>query len=377
MESSPVVICKQCVMDTLGESEIVFDDQGVCEYCKSFRENEKIRMINEADRDELRKSIVEKIKIKGKRKKYDCIIGVSGGTDSTYVALKVKEWGLRPLAVHLDNGWNSELAVENIEKTLNKLDIDLYTHVIDWREFRNIQLSFLKASTPDIEIPTDHAINSILLKMAEKFGVKYVISGSNFNDEGAFPEAWAYGHLDFKYIKGIHKKFGTNPIKTYPYLTASQLLYKIGIKRIKVVAILNYMHFNKQEARDILTKELGWRDYGGKHNESLYTKFVQEYILPIKFGIDVRKPYLSAPVLRGQLSREEALKQLEQPIASDKSRQEQRTYFLKKMGISEAEFEEIMKAPRKTRFDYKSNLKFINFLRKVLNFLRKRGLATS
>tara|TARA_B100001057_G_C22871093_1_gene958907 strand:- start:6813 stop:7907 length:1095 start_codon:yes stop_codon:yes gene_type:complete len=364
-------------MDTLGRSEIVFDDNGVCEYCEQYREKEKIRMIDEANRDELLQKIIQSIKVRGKRKKYDCIIGVSGGTDSTYVALKVKEWGLRPLAVHLDNGWNSELAVENIEKTLDQLDIDLYTHVVDWREFRDIQLSFLKASTPDIEIPTDHAINAILLQLAGKFGVKYVISGSNYNDEGAFPEAWAYGHLDFKYVKGIHKKFGTIPIKTYPYLTASKLLYKIGIKRIKVVAILNYMHFNKQEARALLTSKLGWRDYGGKHNESIYTKFVQEYILPIKFGIDVRKPYLSAPILRGQMTRDEALDQLKESIATEKSRQEQKIYFLKKMGISEQEFEAIMSAPRKTRFDYKSNLKFIAFLRKALNFLRKRGLATS
>lgn len=377
MQTEKVIVCNQCVMDTLGNSEISFDESGVCEYCKKYKENEKIRMIDESEREALLNQIVQNIKTKGKGKKYDCIIGVSGGTDSTYVAWKVKEMGLRPLAVHLDNGWNSELAVENIQKTLEKLDIDLYTHVIDWREFRNIQLSFLKASTPDIEIPTDHSINSILLKLAEKFGVKYIVSGSNYNDEGAFPEAWAYGHLDFKYIKGIHKKFGSIPIKTYPFVTARQLLYKIGIQRIKVVAILNYMHFNKADAREFLTTELGWRDYGGKHNESLYTKFVQEYILPLKFNIDVRKPYLSGPVLRGQISRNDALKELEQPIATEESRAEQKKYFLKKMSITEQEFEEIMAAPRLTRFDYSSNIQLINFLRKMLNYLRKRGLATS
>lgn len=369
-------MCARCVMDAT-DKEIEFDEQGICNHCKTYLERASIRIIDEQVRDMRLSLLIEEIRKAGKGKTYDCIIGVSGGTDSTYVAWKVKELGLRPLAAHLDNGWNSELSVSNIQKTLEKLNIDLYTHVIDWNEFRDIQLSFLRASTPDIEIPTDHAISALLFKSASKFGIKYIISGSNFNDEGAFPESWAYGHLDFKYIKNIHKHFGKVPFKTYPYITASQLVSSVVVKRIKTIALLNYMHFNKTEARELLKKELDWRDYGGKHNESLYTKFVQEFLLPVKFNIDVRKPYLSGPVLRGQITREQALAELSTPIADEESIKNQKDYFLKKMELSPKELEEMMELPIKTRFDYPSNIPAISFLRKMLNKARKAGLASS
>jgi len=238
-------------------------------------------------------------------------------------------------------------------------------------------VAFLKASVPDIEIPTDHAINALLFQTAGKFGIKYIISGSNFNDEGVFPESWAYGHLDWKYVKGILKQFGKRPVKTFPHLRLSSLYYYLFGKRIKTIAILNYMHFEKTEVRKLLKEKLDWVDYGGKHNESVYTKFAQEYVLPRKFNIDVRKPYYSGPVLRGQMSREEALSLLQQPIADEKSLNEQKEYALKKLELTQEEFETIMKAPVKSHRDYPSNFELFVKLRKMMNTARKKGLAHS
>jgi len=369
-------ICTRTVMDTT-DPEIRFDESGISNHARDFLDKGKIRLIKEAEREQKLHKLIDDIKIKGKNNEYDCLIGVSGGTDSTYVAYKVKELGLRPIAVHLDNGWNSELAVDNIQTVLSKLDIDLYTHVIDWEEFRDIQLSFLKASTPDMEIPTDHAINALLFLCASRFKVKYIISGSNYNDEGIFPESWAYGHLDWKYIKSIHKQFGTKRIKTFPRLSLFGIYHNVLVKRIKTVALLNYITFEKISARIFLKEKFGWRDYGGKHNESLYTKFVQEYILPKKFNIDVRKAYLSALILRNQITREAAIHELETPIASVESLADQKKYFLKKMKLTEDEFQELIDSPVRTRFDYSSNLKTIKLLRNLLNKARKMGLAST
>jgi len=376
MNNMSYQVCTRCLMDTT-DPEITFNELGQCNNCTSYLERAAIRLIAPEKRDEELQKLINTIKEKGKGKEYDCIIGVSGGTDSTYVAYKVKELGLRPIAIHLDNGWNSELAVKNIENTLTKLNIPLFTHVIDWEEFRDIQLSFLYASTPDMEIPTDHAINALLFNQAAKFGIEYIISGSNFNDEGAFPESWAYGHLDWKYISGIHNKFGKHKIKTFPHLPLPKLMYYTLVKRIKTIAILNYMHFEKTEARKILTEKLDWVDYGGKHNESLYTKFIQEYVLPKKFNIDVRKPYYSGPVLRSQMTREHALEMLQQPIATEKSLADQKEYMMKKLELSENDFNSIMTAPLKKNSDYPSNKKTFARLRNLLNMARKKGLAHS
>lgn len=368
--------CAVTVMDTT-DPDIRFDEHGVCNHVHDFLEKGKIRFIPPEKRESELEKLIDRIRINGKGKDYDCIIGVSGGTDSTYVALLIKQFGLRPLAVHLDNGWNSELAVDNIQKTLSALKIDLHTHVLDWEEFRSLQMSFLKASTPDMEIPTDHAINALLFHCANKFKLKYIVSGSNFNDEGIFPESWAYGHLDWKYITSIHSIFGGKSLQTYPYLGLLSLVNNVVVRRIETVALLNYLNFEKTSVQKTLSERLGWRNYGNKHNESLYTKFVQEYILPKKFNIDVRKAYLSSRILCNQISRETALEELTNPVAPQESLNEQLAYFLKKMEISEGEFIQIMQSPIKTRFDYPSNIKIVNTLRKWLNKARKAGFASS
>lgn len=372
-----ILVCKKCVMDSIANPDFKLDSEGVCNYCHQYHETEELRIIPDDQKEEKLKKLIDSIKKNGVGAKYDCIIGLSGGTDSTYVALKVKEFGLRPLAVHLDNGWNSELSVSNIKNILDKLGIDLYTYVIDWEEFKDIQFSFLKASVPDIEIPTDHAITALLYKTAIKFKVRHIISGYNFNDEGIWPESWAYGHLDWKYIKSIHRRYGSRKIKTFPHFSILELIYYVIARRIQTTALLNYMRFNKAEARQILKEKLGWRDYGGKHNESVYTKFVQEYLLPKKFNIDVRKAYLSAPLLRGNITRDYAVEELAKPIASEESLIEQKNYCLKKLKITESEFEQLMNLPLKTRFDYPSNIKLTRNLRLLLNKARHLGLANS
>jgi N-acetyl sugar amidotransferase len=364
-------------MDTT-DPEITFDEQGFCNNCTSFLEKSMIRIKNPvASKPELL-ALIDQIKRDGHGKQYDCLIGVSGGTDSTYVAYLVKRvYGLRPIAVHLDNGWDSELAVKNIENILNILGIDLYTHVIDWREFKDLQLSFLKASTSDIDIPTDHAISALMYLAAEKFGVKYILSGSNFNDEGAFPESWAYGHLDWKYIRGIHRSFGSKHLRTFPHISLPKLFSLILLKRIRLIAIMNYIAFEKTEAQRVITSELGWRNYGGKHYESIYTRFMQSSILPKKFDIDVRKAYWSSLILRGQMRREDAIARLEEPIDEADRIEDDKNYFLKKMEMNPEEFQAIMDAPVKRYTDYPSHAAFIKRLRRLLNTGRRLGLMHS
>lgn len=351
-------------MDTT-DPEIEFDDRGVCNHCRRCDEVLRKKALGEKRLREL----VEKIIKEGEGKKYDCVMGVSGGVDSSYVAYMAKKLGLRPLAVHLDNGWDAELAVDNIEKILKKLDIDLYTHVIDWEEFKDLQLSYIKASVVDIEVATDHAIFALLYEVAEKQGVKYILSGSNVATEAIMPSSWAYKKTDLRNLKSIHGKWGEKKLETYPKIGLFQWLYYRLVKGIRYVPFLNYMEYNKAEAKRVLQEELGWKDYGGKHHESVFTKFYQSYILPEKFGIDKRKAHLSTLICSGQISREEALAELEKPLYDREELERDRKYVLKKLGLAEKEFEDIMQAPIKKHEDYKTYLlgyKALEFMKKNL-----------
>ena len=297
--------------------------------------------------------LVERIKREGRGRPYDCIIGVSGGVDSTYVAYIAKQYDLRPLAVHMDNGWDSELAVKNIEETLKRLGIDLYTNVLDWEEFKDLQVAFLKASTPDSEIPSDHAIWAVLGDMAEKVKVRYMLSGFNVRTETHLPRAWSQGHFDWKYIYSVHKQFGKRKLKTFPH--QSFFTYYRRLLTLRRVDILNYLDYNKQEAMKILERELGWRYYGGKHYESIYTRFYQGYILPAKFGYDKRRSHLSSLICSGEITRETALQDLQNPAYAPSVQEEDREYVAKKLGLSDAEFDAIMRLPRKNFLDYPSS----------------------
>lgn len=334
------------------DPEIQFDTNGVCNHCHDYDALiAQYVFTGELGRSRLDR-IVAEIKQDGKGGKYDCLIGVSGGVDSTFVAYKVKEAGLRPLAVHLDNGWDSELAVSNIHKTLNKLGIDLHTHVIDWEEFRDIQIAFLRASTPDSEIPSDHAIVSLMFRMAEEMGIKYVISGRNYRTETHVAPAWSMGHFDWKYIKNVHKMFGKVPLVTYPHRNPRE--EEAFLRKQVWFDILNYIDYVKKDAIEILQRELGWQYYGGKHYESIYTRFFQGYILPVKFGYDKRKGHLSSLICSGETSREDALEELKKPTYAPSLQEEDREYVAKKLGLTADEFDAIMQLPKRTIHDYPS-----------------------
>lgn len=367
--------CVRCLMDT-SDLDIIFNSEGVCNHCIRYDKEVTKRVFTGKEAKEKLNNIVKLIKKKSRGKEYDCIIGVSGGVDSTYVAYLVKKMGLNPLAIHFDNGWNSELAVSNIEKTLDKLEIDLFTYVINWQEFKDLQISFLKSSTPDGEIPSDHAIDSLLFREANKRGIKYVISGMNFSTESVAVSSWAYGHSDWKYIKSIHNLFGSKKLINYPHYTFFDLFWWTYIKNIKVVSILNYIEYNKEEAMRIIENELGWVYYGGKHYESVYTRFYQGYILPRKFNIDKRIGHLSDLINSSQISKVEAIEEINKPIYDENLLRQDLKFVLKKLNLTSDEFEKLMIEPRRSYKIYPNNEKWVIIIKKIVNFLRFINLYT-
>lgn len=363
------VMCTRCVMDT-SDPDIKFDANGVCHHCHAYDESVRTRVVTGEEAKRAREELAAEVRKAGEGKPYDCIIGISGGVDSTYVAYAAKKiLNLRPLAIHLDNGWDSELAVKNIEHVLNKLGIELYTEVLDWDEFRDLQLAFLRASTPDSEIPTDHAIVSVLYREARKHGIRYILSGCNVRTESHLPPAWSRGHSDWRYIGAVQKQFGSRPLKTFPHRNMFNLVW--DARRIHWVDILNYLDYRKADALDLLENELGWQYYGGKHFESIYTRFYQGYILPTKFGFDKRKMHLSSLICSGEMTRDEALAELAKPPYPPQMQAEDREYVAKKLGITDSDLDSIMRAPPKKFEDYPSyeNSKLVHLLRRVRSML--------
>lgn len=359
-------ICERCIMDTSAIG-IKFDDNGICNFCRGYDERARIELHHdEAGQNKLR-LLIEDIKYKGKNKKYDCIIGVSGGLDSTMVAYTVKKFGLRPLAVHLDNGWDSELATGNIEKTLKALAIDLFTYIIDWEEFKDLQLSFLRASVANSEIPTDHAIVTLLYHTAAKYGLEYILTGGNIVSEAIMPEEWGYDSKDLRHIMAIHKRFGKAKLKTFPRMNLFNWVHYVFIKRIKYLPILHYIKYVRKDAAEFLEREIDWKDYGKKHYESIYTRFFQGYILPNKFRIDKRRAHLSTLISSGQITREDALKEMANPPYNEDQLKEDMTYVIKKFGLTKERFEQIMVERIKNFTDYPNN----NFLFRRLDFFVK------
>jgi N-acetyl sugar amidotransferase len=340
-------------MDT-SDPEISFDENGVCIRCRDYERAKAIYVPPPEARGQALRRLVEQIRRAGRGREYDCLIGVSGGVDSTYTAWLVKSLGLRPLAVHLDNGWDSNLAVSNIERCLKALGIDLFTYVLDWDEFKDLQLAFLKASTPDSEIPTDHAILALLMNKAAELKVRYILYGANIATEGMSVPAWSRGHWDWKYIRSLHRRFGSRKLRTFPRFSLLRMFYCRHVLGQKSVDILNYVDYNKSEAMEIIQREFGWQPYSGKHHESIYTRFFQAYILPRKFGFDKRRAHLSALVMAGEITREQALLKMEEEICPPELLREDKTYVAKKLGLTEAEFDAIMALPPKSFWDYPS-----------------------
>lgn len=362
------VICKRCLLDST-IPDIFFDNEGICNYCHLHDVMEQLNPIGEKGEEILQKTVAI-IKEKGKGKKYDCVVGVSGGADSTYTLYLVKQLGLRPLAVHLDNGWNGEIAVTNIKNATERLNVDLQTAVLDWEEFKDLQVAFLKSSTPDIEIPTDLAITATLWRTAASENIQYIINGHSFRTEGKIPNIWSYG--DWTYIKSVYQKFGKyGKLKSYPKLSLFDYAYFAFLKRLKEFRILYFIDYRKDKIRSILTRELGWQEYGTKHHESTYTRFAHAYWLPQKFNMDKRLIHYSAQIRSGHLSREDALALLKQPPIASHEAKELVEYVRTKLDIKLDEYKRIFSSPNKTFHDYPNELKLTDTLGVPIRFIWK------
>jgi N-acetyl sugar amidotransferase len=341
--------CVHCILDSNDDPQISLDEHGVCNHCREYKKKEQQHLSQVKDQQNLNAAI-KRIR-DHTHKKYNCILGLSGGTDSSYLALKAHAFGLKPLIVHFDNGWNSELAVKNIEHIVDKLNLDLFTLVVDWEEFRDLQLAFIKASVVDIEMVTDHAIIATMYKLAIENDIKYIISGTNFVTEQILPRHWIHDKRDHVHIKAINKIFSGKPLKTYP-LYDSKLKMKVVWAGIESIALLDYMEYDKEKAKEELQEKLSWRDYGGKHYESIFTRFYQGYILPQKFGIDKRKAHLSNLICSGQITREEALIEMKKPVYDTALLKSDFEFVLKKFDLTRSQFEELMSLPVKKHSDY-------------------------
>ncbi len=363
--------CNRCIMDTTDE-EIVFDEQGNCNHCNEYFRLEPYYIYQGAESDKALEKLVKEIKAAGKNSDYDCMVGVSGGVDSTYVAYLAKKLGLRVLAFHFDNGWNSELAVKNVENIIKTLDVDYQTWVVDWEEFRDLQISFLKAGVANAETPTDHAFLAATYHLCSKYNIKYFFSGSNFATEGILPQSWGYNAKDVKHLKAIHKQFGKIPFKTYPLLGFNKEFYYTYLKGIKMIRLLNYVPYVKADAMKIIQDELGWVYYGGKHYESVFTRFFQAYILPEKFGYDKRLAHLSTLICSGQITREEALEEIKKEAYPEGMLEADKEYVIKKLGMNTDEFDQILKAKPVHYSAYPNDEKRLKFIYNIYNKLRGR-----
>ncbi len=357
------MICTKTIMDN-SDPDIIFDDKGISNHYYEYNRIDKLLPKGDEKKKRL-KNIIDEIKENGKGKQYDCLLGLSGGVDSSYIAYLVGEMKLRALVVHFDNGWNSEMAVNNIHKIVKKYNFDLHTLVVDWDEFKDIQLSFFRASVPNIEIVTDHAIIATLYRIADEYNIKYLLSGSNHVTEGILPKAWGYDASDFYHIKSIHKIFGSKKIKTYPSLSLWNFFYYMIFKKIKKITLLNFIDYKKEDAIKTLNEKIAWEYYGGKHFESIFTQFFQAYVLPKKFGFDKRKAHLSTLICSGQITREQALEEMKKPLYDQEQLDQHIEYVLKKFEISREEFDRIMMLPPKKHTSYPTNSKWIELGLKI------------
>ncbi len=340
-----ITMCARCIMDT-SDHDISFDAEGVCNHCR--RADDILRAVHwtPEESDRALSEQAARIQKAGAGHEYDSVIGLSGGVDSSYTAHLAHGLGLRPLAIHLDNGWDSELAVENIQRVVEGCGFDLITYVIDWREFRDLQRAFLRASVVDIELLTDHAIFASVVRLAQEHGVRHMLSGNNLATEHGLPAAWTWDKLDWTNIRAIHNAFGTVPLRTFPHLTRSRWrAMQISGRGIEIVELLNLISYRRDEAAAALSREYGWREYGGKHHESAFTKFYQGAILPLKFGIDKRRVHLSDRVRNGELTRDVAIDIVARPPYDPEAFRTDSDYVRKKLGFDEAEWDAIMAAP--------------------------------
>ncbi|NJK42251.1 MAG: N-acetyl sugar amidotransferase [Aquincola sp.] len=363
-------ICTSCVMDTT-DSLIRFDERGVCDHCITFRTKVQPHWHTDERGERELRELVRTIKASGKGKDFDCIIGMSGGIDSSYLTYIATEFGLRPLVFHVDAGWNSQEAVNNIEKLVDKLGLDLYTEVIDWNEMRDLQLAFFKSGVPHIDTPQDHAFFATMYKFAEQHDVKTILTGANLSTECIRnPIEWMYYQSDSIQLEDIHRRFGTVPLVNFP--TTSILRHKVWlpyVKGIRVERPLNLVPYDKAAAVKLLVEKFGWQPYPQKHFESRFTRFYEGYWLPKKFGFDTRKVQFSSLIVTGQMTRDEALEKLKTPALDDATVRQEFEYVANKLGITTSELQSYLDAPNKTYRDYRSQRAFYNVGARVMKTL--------
>jgi N-acetyl sugar amidotransferase len=361
-------ICTKTIMDTT-DSNIVFNTEGVSDYYTNFKEViEPNWHTDQRGLDELMQ-IADKIKKDGKGRDFDCIMGLSGGLDSSYAAYVAKEiMGLRPLIFHVDAGWNTQQAVGNIEKLINGLNLDLFTEVINWEEMKDLQLSFLKAQVADQDLPQDTAFFSSLYKFAHKHKIKYVLTGGNFSTECCRePEEWGAYLIDDTYIRDLHQKFGTRPLKTFPIVDILRYkIYYMQVLGMKVFKPLNLVPFIKNDAEDLLEKKYGWQRFQHKHHESRFTRFYEDYWMPKKFGYEKRRAHFSSLILTGQMTRDEALDRISRPEMDEQFLKQEFEYVANKLDISVNELQQIFEGENKTYRDYKNKKWIINLGTKAM-----------
>lgn len=337
--------CTQCVMDT-SDPEITFDANGVCNHCIEFDTVTRLNWFPNEEGATRWAAIVEQIKAAGRGHEYDCILGLSGGVDSSYLAIKIHEWGLRPLVIHVDAGWNSELAVANIEALVKHCNYDLHTHVVDWEDMRDLHLAYLRAGISNQDVPQDHIFFASLYHFATKNGIRYILSGGNLATEGVFPSAWHGSAMDAINLKAIQREYGER--KLHGYKTISFFQYYIWypfVKKMRTVRPLNYMPYDKTKALEELQRTVGYKPYARKHGESQFTKVFQNYYLPEKFGYDKRLPHLSSLIVSGQMTRDEAVAKLAESLYGADELEIDIAYFCKKLRITRSQFDDLLKAP--------------------------------
>jgi len=364
-------ICATCVMDT-SDSRIVFDEHGVCDHCISFKRDVLPHWHPDETGAAMFQQIVERIKAAGKGRDFDCIMGMSGGLDSSYLLhLAVSEFGLRPLVFHVDGGWNTDIAVNNIQVLVDKLGLDLYTEVINWQEMRDFQLAFFKSGVPHLDIPQDHAFVATLYHFANKHGIKYILNGGNYSTECVRnPKEWLYYGTDMAQLRDIHRRFGTVELRTYPF--SSILFHKFYLRYIRGVQVikpLNLLPYTKEHASKVLSERYGWRPYPQKHFESRFTRFYEGYWLPTRFGYDTRRVQYSSLIQTGQMTREEALERLSKPAYDLATIDEDFEYIATKLGITVDELRGYHQMPLKTYRDYRNQEWMFDLGAKALKFL--------
>lgn len=362
-------ICMRCVMDT-SDPEIIFNDDGICNHCINAIEvlKKSPQGLSSVEKDEALNNLIKQVKKQGEGKKYDCVIGISGGIDSSYLAFLVRQWGLRPIVVHYDNHWDSEIAKQNVDNICRILGFEKKEIVVDWEEFKDLQLSFLKASTPDSEVPSDNGIFAALIDTARKYNIKYILSGQNISSESILAKSWSQGTYDETYIKTVQRKFGKIKKISLRILSSWDITKNIRFHGIKIIRTLYYVDYNREQAKALVANELEWKDYGRKHGESTYTRIFQEYILPVKFGIDKRRAHYSSLIVAGQMTRDDAIKKLSEPLYTDESIQYDIDILCNKFDITRDDFQKIMNFPVKSINDYNTNEKTLRY--KLIGMVR-------